>query len=42
VVACSNGLIVPTLNGTPNTSSIICCVVRLDKRYDPVYNATVA
>src|SRR5215212_11601568 len=42
VVACSNGLIVPTLIGTPNTSSIICCVVRLDKRYDPVHSATVA
>src|SRR5215472_2078040 len=42
VVACSKGLIVPTLIGTPNTSSIICCVVRLDKRYAPVHSATVA
>src|ERR671938_486348 len=42
VVACSNGLIVPTLIGTPNTSAITCCVVRLDKRYAPVHSATVA
>src|SRR5216683_6977677 len=42
VVACSNWLIVPTLIGTPNTSSIACWVVRLDKRYAPVHNATVA
>src|SRR5205814_9928518 len=42
VVACSNWLIVPTRIGTPKTSLIACCVVRLDKRYDPVYSATVA
>src|SRR5215470_16962385 len=42
VVACSKGLIVPTLIGPPHTSSIICWVVRLDKRYAPVYSATVA
>src|SRR5438067_13429830 len=42
VVACSNWLIVPTLIGPPKTSLIACCVVRLDKRYDPVYSATVA
>src|SRR4030095_3950836 len=42
VVACSSWLIVPTLTGTPNTSSIACCVVRLDKRYAPVHSATVA
>src|SRR6266487_2140649 len=42
VVACSNGLIVPTLIGTPNTSAIACCVVRFDKRYAPVHSATVA
>ena len=35
-------LIVPTLKGTPNTSSIACCVVRFDKRYAPVHSATVA
>src|SRR5215475_3122087 len=42
VVACANWLIVPTLIGTPNTSSITCCVVRFDKRYAPVHSATVA
>src|SRR5215471_16616992 len=42
VVACSHGLIVPTLLGTPTTSAITCCVVRLDKRYAPVHSATVA
>ena len=42
VVACSKWLIVPTLIGTPNTSSIACRVVRFDKRYAPVHSATVA
>src|SRR5918994_116358 len=42
VVACSKWLIVPTRIGTPNTSSITCCVVRFDKRYAPVHSATVA
>jgi hypothetical protein len=42
VGACSNWLMVPTLMGTPHTSSIACCVVRLDKRYAPVYSATIA
>ena len=32
IVACSNWLIVSTIAGTPNTSSTICCVVRLVER----------
>src|SRR6516165_7901859 len=42
VVVCSDWLIEPTLMGTPNRSAITCCVVRLDKRYDPLHSATVA
>jgi len=42
VVACAPWLSVPTLIGPPPTSSIACWVVRLEKRYAPVHNATVA
>src|SRR5439155_18896838 len=42
VVACSNWRSVPTRNGTPNPSSLLCGVVRFDKRYAPVPNPTSA